>query len=42
MRTATPEEQALWPSPNFENPEKLQGPLIGVTITTFLLAVICK
>ncbi|KZM18462.1 hypothetical protein ST47_g10383 [Ascochyta rabiei] len=40
MRTATPEEEALWPSPNFENPEKLHGPIIGVTMTTFILAVV--
>ena len=42
MRKATPEEQALWPTPNFENPEQLQAPVIGTTVTTFLLAVLCK
>jgi hypothetical protein len=42
MRKATPEEQALWPAPNFENPEQLQAPVIGATVTTFLLAVLCK
>lgn len=42
MRKATPEEQALWPTPNFENPEQLRAPVIGATVTTFLLALLCK
>ncbi|KAF3032891.1 hypothetical protein E8E11_002417 [Didymella keratinophila] len=40
MRKATPEEQALWPAPNYDDPEDLHAPVIGVTVTTFILAML--
>lgn len=42
MRKPTPEEQALWPAPNYNNPDDLHAPLIAATITTFALAILCK
>ena len=42
MRKPTPEEQALWPAPNYDSPDDLHAPVIGATATTFLLAVLCK
>ncbi|KAF3043475.1 hypothetical protein E8E12_009259 [Didymella heteroderae] len=39
MRKPTPGEQASWPAPNFDNPERLHAPVIGATVTTFLLAL---
>ncbi|KAF2120488.1 hypothetical protein BDV96DRAFT_267591 [Lophiotrema nucula] len=40
MATATPEEMASWPEPNFVNPES-RGPIvIGLTVTTLALVVI--
>lgn len=42
MRKPTPEEQALWPAPNFDNPEHLRAPVIVSTIAAFLLALACE
>lgn len=42
MRRPTAEEKASWPDPNFYNPEKLQAPVIGATVISFTLAVICE
>ena len=38
--TATPEEMARWPAPNFVNPES-RGPIVvGITASTMALVVI--
>lgn len=42
MRKPTVEEQSLWPAPNFVNPEHLHAPVIGATVTTFILALLCE
>lgn len=42
MKKPTPEEQALWPAPNYDNPEHLHTQVIGVTVTTLLLAFLCE
>lgn len=41
MRKPTPEEQALWPAPNYNNPDDLHVPLVAATVTTFALAILC-
>ncbi|KAF1930936.1 uncharacterized protein M421DRAFT_362575 [Didymella exigua CBS 183.55] len=40
MRKPTPDEQALWAAPNFDNPDNLHAPVIGVTVATFLMALL--
>lgn len=42
VRKPTPEEQALWPAPNYNNPDDLHALVIGVTVTTFVLAILRK
>lgn len=40
MATATPEEMAAWPPPNFVNPQSRGNMVIGLTAPTMALVVI--
>jgi hypothetical protein len=40
MTVATPEEMASWPAPNFEDPERRGGIVIGMAVPTLALVVI--
>lgn len=40
MASATPEEMAKWPSPNFENPESRAAVILGLTAPSAALVVI--
>jgi hypothetical protein len=40
MATATPEEKARWPAPNYENPESRADMVLALTIPTMILAFI--
>ena len=42
MATATADEKASWPPPNFVNPENRHGLVIGLTTPTLALALICE
>ena len=40
MTTPTPEEKAMWPPPNFKDPESRGGIVLGLTAPTLALVVI--
>jgi len=40
MAAATPEEMASWPAPNFEDPERRDGIVIGMAAPTLALVVV--
>jgi hypothetical protein len=40
MATATPEEMANWPAPNFVNPESRAGVVYGLTAPTLALVIV--
>ena len=42
MAAATPGEVADWPTPNSKKPENLHSLVIGLTIPTFTLVVLCE
>jgi hypothetical protein len=42
MAAPTSEQKATWPQPNYENPENLHGLIIGLTVPTLVLAVVCE
>jgi hypothetical protein len=42
MAAATAEQKESWPPPNYVDPVNLHGLIIGFTVPSIVLAVICK
>jgi hypothetical protein len=42
MAIVTDEQKKSWPPANYENPENLHGPIIGLVVPALALAVICE
>jgi hypothetical protein len=40
MATATPEQMAGWPAPNYVDPENRHGIVVGITAPTLALVVV--